>query len=113
MLLRAPGSRAPPTATPATVPGTISADIARKNAGKTKVPLLNSLSLLSPSSRTTTTIPRAVTPACCATATLSARSPEPATERAASVIASLASSGVSVIAVTTRLLKFLPTAVKV
>lgn len=64
-------------------------------------------------SRTTTTVLKAVTPASCATATLSALSPELATEKAGSVSVKPVSSAVSVIAATTRSLRSLLTAVKV
>lgn len=68
---------------------------------------------LAPVSRTTTTVLKAATPACCATATLSARSPERVTERAASVSVNPESSDASATAVTTPSLRSLLTAAKV
>lgn len=66
-----------------------------------------------PISRTTTTVLKAVTAVCCVTATRLALSPEHVTERVASVSVRLVSSDASVNAVTTPLLRFLLTAVKV
>lgn len=78
-----------------------------KNCCSSALPLSN------PVSRTTTTAPKAATPACCVTATRSALSPERATERAASVSVNPASSDASATAATTPSLRFLLTAVKV
>lgn len=66
-----------------------------------------------PISRTTTTVLKAVTAVCCVTATRSALSPEHVTERVASVSVRPVSSDASVNAVTTPLLRFLLTAVRV